>query len=225
MQPFLFVVGFALRKWPRSPLARNPAPLHHDGEAAALRHQRSLEPHAAHRGGGVAPGSTWRLPPRAGGPARCSALRGGGALASSPRGCWGEMAVAPAPADAAARVARRDFFAGCVGGAASVIVGQPFDTVKVRVQADTTGAGARAVLLSTVRGEGVRALFKGTVAPTSTTALINAVVFAVKGAALGALPWPAAAAASFPPSHRLSIETHPHERAPGNRGGNRGAAR
>ena len=42
----------------------------------------------------------------------------------------------------AGAVARRDFVAGSVGGAASVVVGQPFDTIKTVVQSSGEGAVA-----------------------------------------------------------------------------------
>ena len=59
----------------------------------------------------------------------------------------------------AGAVARRDVVAGSVGGAASVVVGQPFDTIKVRVQAQPTSAAlsARQMLALTLREEGARA--------------------------------------------------------------------
>ena len=89
----------------------------------------------------------------------------------------------------AGAVARRDFVAGSVGGAASVVVGQPFDTIKVRVQAQPTSAAlsARQMLALTLREEGARALFKGMAAPVAATAAINAIVFAVKGAVLATI--------------------------------------
>ena len=107
------------------------------------------------------------------------------------------------------REARREFVAGSIGGAASVVVGQPFDTVKVRVQASNTGQGAMQVLRKTIRNEGVRALWKGTVAvswrinpgdvylvnyilwllmqPMVGVAFVNALVFSSKDAVLNVL--------------------------------------
>lgn len=76
--------------------------------------------------------------------------------------------------------------AGCVAGASSVVVGQPFDTVKVRVQT-LAGAGhgsAWRVAVTTVREEGIRGLFKGMSAPLVMTGASNAIVFAAKGATL-----------------------------------------
>jgi solute carrier family 25 carnitine/acylcarnitine transporter 20/29 len=71
-----------------------------------------------------------------------------------------------------------------VGGASSVAVGQPFDTVKVRVQTLGGGSSAWRVAATTVREEGARALFKGMSAPLVMTGASNAIVFAAKGAVL-----------------------------------------
>jgi hypothetical protein len=89
----------------------------------------------------------------------------------------------------AGAVARRDFVAGSIAGAASVAVGQPFDTIKVRMQTldVASRATARQVAMTTVREEGVRALFKGMAAPVVMTSVINAIVFSAKGATLSVL--------------------------------------
>ncbi len=116
-----------------------------------------------------------------------------------------ESAPPPPPATSGG-VARRDFVAGCVAGASSVAVGQPFDTVKVRVQTlgKARGSSAWHVAATTVREEGVRALFKGMSAPLVMTGASNAIVFSAKGAALRAVhpesdPTPGGTAAARPP--------------------------
>eukprot|EP01047_Picozoa_sp_COSAG01_P066696 COSAG01_NODE_9260_length_2500_cov_10.617545_1_plen_289_part_00 len=98
-------------------------------------------------------------------------------------------------------MALRDFVAGSLAGAASVIVGQPFDTVKVRAQSQPAGArfSSTQVLVDTVRGEGVRGLFKGTLAPVAAVSFINAVAFSSKGAALRLLQPGSATSATPPP--------------------------
>ena len=82
----------------------------------------------------------------------------------------------------------RDIIAGTVGGAAGVIVGQPLDTVRIRLQQQPTqGAGVRYHgILSSLRKiaaeEGVRGLFKGMLSPLSALSVTNAVLFGVNGA-------------------------------------------
>lgn len=61
----------------------------------------------------------------------------------------------------------KDLFAGTVGGIAQVLVGQPFDTTKVRLQSDTTGQykSTLDVVQKLVKNEGVAAFYKGTLTP------------------------------------------------------------
>ncbi|KIK50350.1 hypothetical protein GYMLUDRAFT_101310 [Collybiopsis luxurians FD-317 M1] len=74
-----------------------------------------------------------------------------------------------------------DFIAGTMGGAASLVVGFPFDTVKVRFQnpqfasrySSTTNA-----LATIVREEKFVGLFKGITSPLAAVALMNGLVFA-----------------------------------------------
>mmetsp|Transcript_1803 Transcript_1803/g.2483 ORF Transcript_1803/g.2483 Transcript_1803/m.2483 type:complete len:294 (+) Transcript_1803:112-993(+) len=68
-----------------------------------------------------------------------------------------------------------DLIAGGVAGSASVIVGHPFDTIKVRLQTSST-----ALSLSSVGS--FFSLFRGLTAPLSIAAVINALVFAAYGA-------------------------------------------
>ncbi|RHZ38424.1 hypothetical protein DYB26_009152 [Aphanomyces astaci] len=88
-----------------------------------------------------------------------------------------------------------DYAAGCLGGVMGIIVGQPFDTIKVRLQ--THGAHytspwhcARHTVTCMhpfVQHEGVRGLFKGLASPLVGSVPINALVFGVHGSTLRAL--------------------------------------
>ena len=72
----------------------------------------------------------------------------------------------------------QDFVAGGMAGTASVIVGHPMDTIKVRVQ----NSSASTSLLSTIQEfGGVSSLFRGMGAPLSAAAIINAIVFSSYG--------------------------------------------
>jgi len=77
--------------------------------------------------------------------------------------------VQPPPPSRAVRFAK-DFVAGTVAGWAQVLIGQPFDTVKVRLQSQPVGAGAlyTGPLDATqkiLKGEGLRGFYKGTLLP------------------------------------------------------------
>lgn len=58
----------------------------------------------------------------------------------------------------------KDVAAGFVGGAVQVLIGQPFDLVKVRLQTGQFRSVQEAVR-STIQNEGVKAFYKGTLAP------------------------------------------------------------
>ncbi|ANB11708.1 Ymc1p [Sugiyamaella lignohabitans] len=58
----------------------------------------------------------------------------------------------------------KDTGAGFVGGAVQVLVGQPFDLVKVRLQTGQFSSGVEAVT-QTLKNEGLSAFYKGTTAP------------------------------------------------------------
>lgn len=72
-----------------------------------------------------------------------------------------------------------DLVAGSLAGAAQVIIGQPLDTVKVRSQIAPSGAfsGPMQVLTTTVKQEGILALYKGMASPLIGIAAQNAVLF------------------------------------------------
>ena len=70
--------------------------------------------------------------------------------------------------------ALHDLIAGGVAGSASVVVGHPFDTIKVRLQ--TSSAGSKGA-----SGGGIKSLFSGMGAPLSTAAVVNAIIFGSYG--------------------------------------------
>ena len=72
-----------------------------------------------------------------------------------------------------------DFIAGGVAGSASVIVGHPFDTIKVRLQTSTNATTG--ILASISEFGGVTSLFRGMTAPLGAAAIINAIVFGSYG--------------------------------------------
>ncbi|KAI0475223.1 mitochondrial carrier domain-containing protein [Xylariaceae sp. FL0804] len=59
----------------------------------------------------------------------------------------------------------KDLFAGAVGGIAQVLIGQPFDIVKVRLQTTSQYRGALDAATSIYRQEGALAFYKGTLTP------------------------------------------------------------
>ena len=74
----------------------------------------------------------------------------------------------------------QDLVAGTTGGVCGIVVGQPADTVKVRMQAGGVAGGPFSIASQIVRNEGVRGLFKGIFAPICANAPINAVIFVVR---------------------------------------------
>ncbi|XP_034572909.1 mitochondrial carnitine/acylcarnitine carrier-like protein isoform X2 [Setaria viridis] len=83
----------------------------------------------------------------------------------------------------------KDLAAGTVGGAAQLVVGHPFDTIKVKLQSQPTPppgrpplyAGAGDAVRQTLAAEGARGLYKGMGAPLATVAAFNAVLFTIRG--------------------------------------------
>ncbi|KAL4396157.1 hypothetical protein AHAS_Ahas01G0063800 [Arachis hypogaea] len=83
----------------------------------------------------------------------------------------------------------KDLTAGTVGGAAQLICGHPFDTIKVKLQSQPTPvpgqspkySGAIDAVKKTLAAEGPRGLYKGMGAPLATVAAFNAVLFTVRG--------------------------------------------
>ncbi|CAN1256686.1 Mitochondrial carnitine/acylcarnitine carrier-like protein [Linum perenne] len=75
----------------------------------------------------------------------------------------------------------KDLAAGTVGGAAQLVVGHPFDTIKVKLQSQPVPLGAIDAVKQTVAAEGMGGLYKGMGAPLATVAAFNAVLFTVRG--------------------------------------------
>lgn len=75
----------------------------------------------------------------------------------------------------------KDLFAGTIGGIAQVLVGQPFDTTKVRLQSDASGkySGPLDVVKKLVKEEGPRAFYKGTLTPLVGVGACVSIQFAV----------------------------------------------
>jgi len=59
----------------------------------------------------------------------------------------------------------KDLFAGAVGGVAQVLIGQPFDIVKVRLQTSSHYVGALDAAAKIYKNEGTLAFYKGTLTP------------------------------------------------------------
>ncbi|KEZ44115.1 Carrier protein YMC1, mitochondrial [Scedosporium apiospermum] len=74
-----------------------------------------------------------------------------------------EVAVAD-PEHTALQTAK-DLFAGAVGGVAQVLIGQPFDIVKVRLQTSNQYPSAFSAATSIWKNEGALAFYKGTLTP------------------------------------------------------------
>ena len=73
----------------------------------------------------------------------------------------------------------KSFIAGGGGGASLVLVGQPFDTIKVRIQGDTKGIykGVVDCATQTIRKEGPLALYKGMLPPLCASTPMYALCF------------------------------------------------
>ncbi|XP_039051884.1 mitochondrial carnitine/acylcarnitine carrier-like protein [Hibiscus syriacus] len=83
----------------------------------------------------------------------------------------------------------KDLISGTVGGVAQLMVGHPFDTIKVKLQSQSTPlpgqppqyAGVIDVVKQTLAAEGPRVLCKSMGAPLATVAALNAAIFMVRG--------------------------------------------
>ncbi|KAK4653674.1 carrier protein ymc1 [Podospora pseudocomata] len=71
----------------------------------------------------------------------------------------------PAPSSGGASQTFKDLFSGAAGGIAQVLIGQPFDIVKVRLQTSTLYPSALAAATSIYTNEGPLAFYKGTLTP------------------------------------------------------------
>lgn len=73
--------------------------------------------------------------------------------------------------------ALQDLIAGGIAGSASVIVGHPFDTYKVRLQTSTS----KSTPTNAAAFGGISSLFRGMAPPLSTAAVVNALIFSAYG--------------------------------------------
>ncbi|XP_011877385.1 PREDICTED: mitochondrial basic amino acids transporter-like [Vollenhovia emeryi] len=78
-----------------------------------------------------------------------------------------------------------DFFAGCLGGCAGIMVGYPLDTVKVHMQTQDCRnpkyRGTFDCLRTLLAKESVNGLYKGMTSPIAGVAVVNSIVFGVYG--------------------------------------------
>lgn len=83
----------------------------------------------------------------------------------------------------------KDLTAGTFAGVAQLLVGHPFDTIKVKLQSQPAPlpgqppkfAGAMDAVKQTLAAEGPKGLYKGMGAPLATVAVFNAVLFTARG--------------------------------------------
>jgi len=84
-----------------------------------------------------------------------------------------------------------DFAVGCIGGFAGILVGHPFDTVKVRLQSQDQKnikyTGTWNCFSQIVKKESIFGLYKGMLSPLYGQIGINAIVFGIHGNVLRAL--------------------------------------
>ena len=80
-----------------------------------------------------------------------------------------------------------EFVAGWISGALGLVLGHPFDTVKVRLQTQTTYRGIVDCMVKTYRHESLLGFFKGMSFPIASIAVVNSVLFGVYSNALLAL--------------------------------------
>ncbi|XP_012318408.2 solute carrier family 25 member 45 isoform X2 [Aotus nancymaae] len=77
-----------------------------------------------------------------------------------------------------------EFVAGWISGAAGLVLGHPFDTVKVRLQTQTTYRGIADCMVRIYRHESLLGFFKGMSFPIASIAVVNSVLFGVYSNAL-----------------------------------------
>mmetsp|Transcript_12953 Transcript_12953/g.16815 ORF Transcript_12953/g.16815 Transcript_12953/m.16815 type:complete len:193 (-) Transcript_12953:686-1264(-) len=75
----------------------------------------------------------------------------------------------------------KDFISGAVGALFCTFAGQPFDTVKARMQVSKQYAGTVDCAIRTVKGEGGLALFKGFTPAYASAAIENTVLWTIHG--------------------------------------------
>ncbi|CRL00592.1 CLUMA_CG013852, isoform A [Clunio marinus] len=78
-----------------------------------------------------------------------------------------------------------DFVAGCLGGCAGLLVGHPFDTIKVHLQTqdfkNPLYRGTYDCLKKIVQKESINGLYRGMSSPMASISVLNAIVFGVYG--------------------------------------------
>jgi len=78
-----------------------------------------------------------------------------------------------------------DFLAGCLGGCAGLLVGHPFDTVKVHLQTqdfrNPLYRGTYDCLKKIIQKDSFKGLYRGISSPIASISVLNAVVFGVYG--------------------------------------------
>uniref|UniRef100_A0A8D2CSQ7 Solute carrier family 25 member 45 n=1 Tax=Sciurus vulgaris TaxID=55149 RepID=A0A8D2CSQ7_SCIVU len=80
-----------------------------------------------------------------------------------------------------------EFMAGWISGALGLVLGHPFDTVKVRLQTQTTYRGIMDCMAKIYRHESLLGFFKGMSFPIASIAVVNSVLFGVYSNTLLAL--------------------------------------
>ncbi|XP_076971856.1 solute carrier family 25 member 45 isoform X2 [Tamandua tetradactyla] len=80
-----------------------------------------------------------------------------------------------------------EFVAGWISGALGLVLGHPFDTIKVRLQTQTTYRGIVDCAIKIYRHESLLGFFKGMSFPIASIAVVNSVLFGVYSNALLAL--------------------------------------
>uniref|UniRef100_A0A0N4ZIL2 Mitochondrial carrier protein n=1 Tax=Parastrongyloides trichosuri TaxID=131310 RepID=A0A0N4ZIL2_PARTI len=74
-----------------------------------------------------------------------------------------------------------DFIAGWVSGGIGILVGHPFDTIKTRLQTLKHFNGPYHCLMSTLKNESLKGLYKGMLGPSMTIGFQNSLLFSGYG--------------------------------------------
>ncbi|XP_004627301.1 solute carrier family 25 member 45 isoform X1 [Octodon degus] len=80
-----------------------------------------------------------------------------------------------------------EFVAGWISGALGLVMGYPFDTVKVRLQTQNTYRGIMDCMIKIYRHESVLGFYKGMSFPIASIGMVNSVLFGVYSNTLQAL--------------------------------------
>ncbi|KAL4471129.1 hypothetical protein ABPG72_006510 [Tetrahymena utriculariae] len=73
----------------------------------------------------------------------------------------------------------RDYIAGCLGGIAQALIGQPFDTIKVRLQSSTGQISTGQCIGNLIKNEGPLAFYKGIGSPLICMSGVVSIQFGV----------------------------------------------